>query len=142
MVDIFEEIRRLRKEMDRFFERFGEFREFERPEFKEPLLDLTETDNELVARIELPGVEKKGIVLNLTEDSLEIKAEKKKEERIEKEGYIKSERSYKGFYRKMTLPAKIIPEKAEATYKEGILEIRMPKAEKKKVEKVRRIEVK
>jgi HSP20 family protein len=141
MVDIFEEIRRLRKEMDRFFERFGE-KAWEMPEFKEPLLDLTETDNEIIARIELPGVEKKGIVLNLTEDSLEIKAEKKKEERIEKEGYIKSERSYKGFYRKMTLPTKIIPEKAEATYKEGILEIRMPKAEKKKAEKVRRIEVK
>ena len=144
-MDIFEEFRRLRREMDRLFERFSkEFKEFGKPiefEFREPLLDIREKDDMLIARVELPGVEKKDIVLNLTEDSFEIKVERKKEERVEKEGYLKSERTYKGFYRKMTLPAKIIPEKAEATYKDGILEIKMPKAEKK-VEKPRRVEIK
>lgn len=148
--DPFEEMRRFRKEMNRLFDAFFEkgplFTEkgismTEMPMFRQPLFDMRETDSELIASIEIPGVDKKDIQLNITENNLEVKAEKKQETKMEKEGYLKEERSYKGFYRSVPLPCKIIPEQARATYKDGVLEVIMPKAEKKKIEKARKIEI-
>ncbi|MEM1534967.1 MAG: Hsp20/alpha crystallin family protein [Candidatus Pacearchaeota archaeon] len=133
--EIFEKMARLRRELELGFERFEK-------EMRVPMLDLRETENELIASIEMPGIDKKDIELILTEDSLEVKAEKKKEAKVEKEGYIKAERAYKGFHRFISLPVKIIPEQASASYKDGILEVRMPKAEKKKVKKGLKVEIK
>ncbi|MEM2932915.1 MAG: Hsp20/alpha crystallin family protein [Candidatus Pacearchaeota archaeon] len=133
--DIFEKMAKIMSEFERGFGRFER-------EMRIPIADLRETDNEFIAIIELPGVDKKDIELLLTEDTLEVRAEKKKETKMEKEGYIRAERAYKGFHRLMSLPARIIPEQAKATYKEGILEVIMPKAEKKLVKKGKRIEVK
>lgn len=149
--DPFEDLIRFRKEMNRLFDTFfgAEFfpektlqsMEKEMQLFRQPLFDLKETDNELIASIEMPGVDKKDIQLQITENKLEVKAEKKQEAKVEKKGYLKEERSYKGFYRSITLPVKVIPEQSKATYKDGILEVVMPKAEKKKAEKATKIEV-
>jgi HSP20 family protein len=151
--DFFEEMKRFRREMNRLFDTFlgSEFEERLLPSlsglkkevqlFRQPLSDLKETDKELIAYIEIPGVDKKDIQLKVTENSLEVKAEKKAEAKVEKEGYLKAERSYKGFYRSISLPTKIIPEKTKASYKDGVLEIVMPKAEEKKLEKAKKIEV-
>ena len=100
------------------------------------MADLEETDNELIARFELPGVDKKDIQLNITENKIEVKAEKKQEEKIEKKGIYKEERSYTGFYRSFALPGEVVPEKSKAKYKDGILEVAMPKAEKTKKSKI------
>ena len=98
-------------------------------EFRQPLTDLRETNNDFVATIEIPGVDKKDIQLNISENSLEIKVEKKSEMKIaENNGFIRSERFFSNFYRSMNLPSEIIPEKARANYKNGILEIILPKA--------------
>lgn len=144
MEDIFREIEKLKKELDRAFERLSSMRLGEMKRIgrelewmREPLIDLRETKDAFIATIELPGIEKKNIELNITESSFEIKVEKKKEEKIEKENYLREERAYKGFYRKMSLPSAIIPEKAKATYKDGILEITMPKAEKKMIKSMK-----
>ncbi|HLD88820.1 MAG TPA: Hsp20/alpha crystallin family protein [Candidatus Nanoarchaeia archaeon] len=109
--------------------------------FRQPLSDIKETDKEIIASIEIPGVDKKDIQLNITETNLEVKVEKKEEVRVEKKGYVKAERSYKGFYRSFLLPARVILEKSKANYKDGVLEVVMPKAEKKKVA-VKKVEVK
>jgi len=145
--DIFEKIRRFRKEMDRLFDTFWSSSEISKetlPEIRkdmqllrEPLSDLKETDKEILASIELPGIDKKDIQLQITENNLEVKVEKKQEAKIEKKGYIRAERSYKGFYRSISLPVKIIPEQAKASYKNGILEVVMPKAEKKRLKKAK-----
>ena len=151
--DPFEEMRRFRKEMNQLFDTFlsKEFNERALPDmsnmkksmqlFRQPLFDLKETDNELITSIEIPGVDKKDIELQVTANNLEVKAEKKQETKVEKKGYLRSERSYKGFYRSISLPSRIIPEQTKASYKNGVLEVVMPKAEKKKIEKSKKVEV-
>ena len=103
---------------------------------RSPLTDLEETDKEVIAKFELPGVEKKDIQLNITENKIEVKVEKKQETKTEKKGFYKEERSYKGFYRAMALPPEVIAEKAKAKYKDGVLEVIIPKAETKKKNKI------
>ncbi|MEM0321108.1 MAG: archaeal heat shock protein Hsp20 [Thermoprotei archaeon] len=80
---------------------------------REPLVDVNETDNEVLVIAEMPGVDKSEIKLNATEDTLEIKAEKK-------------------YYRLVELPVKVIPDKAKASYKNGVLEVRLTKRESSK----------
>lgn len=150
--DPFEEIKRFRREMNRLFDAFWGYDNFNRalPDtnhikkdidlFRQPLSDLKETDKELIAYIEIPGVDKKDIELRVTENNLEVKVEKKQEMKIEKKGYLRAERSYKGFYRSMNLPLKIIPGEVKASYKDGILEVVMPKAEKE-VKKTKKVEI-
>ncbi|MEM5783022.1 MAG: Hsp20/alpha crystallin family protein [Candidatus Aenigmatarchaeota archaeon] len=141
-------MKKLKKEMNRMFKEFDtlskqfENIKFDKENFRQPLIDLKETDSELIASVEIPGVNKEDIQLKVTEDSLEIKVERKQEVKIQKENYFKAERAYRGFYRKVILPVKIIPEKTKANYKDGILEIIMQKAEEKKIKKERKIEVK
>lgn len=137
--DPYEEMRRYRKEMQRFFE------SLRRPfisGFKEPLVDIEVTSKNVIARIELPGIDKKDIDLNITEDSVSLKAETKKEAEIKKKGYYKRERSYAGFRRFFSLPVKVKPEKATAKLEKGVLEITMPKAKPEKVKKGKKIAVK
>lgn len=145
--DLFEEIKGIRKEMDSMFERF-----FREPRFglleyrakpssiREPLSDVLEKDNEILIDVQLPDVDKKDIVLNITADHIEIKAEKKHELKVEKKGLRKYERSYSGFYRIIPLPKNVKAEEAEAGYENGILKIRLPK-EEKAVEK-KRVQIK
>ncbi|MGC8817393.1 MAG: Hsp20/alpha crystallin family protein [Candidatus Hadarchaeum sp.] len=137
-MDVFDEMRRMQREINRMF---GDF--FARPMFvtprtptwmgwREPLIDLWEDEENVTLRAELPGVDKEDIKLNVTEDSLEIKVLRKKESKAETAGVQQMERSYGGFYRYLQLPCRVIPEKATATYNNGILEIKIPKAEKTK----------
>lgn len=142
MGDYFEDMKRFQREMNRFFDSFWfpslpvEGKGF--PMLREPLADLKETEKDFVASVELPGVDKKDIQLNITDHNLEIRVEKKDETKIEKKGYVRAERSYKGFYRSISLPSKVLADQAKASCKNGILEVVMPKAEKKKA---RRLEV-
>ena len=92
--DPFEEIKRFRKEMNRLFDRFWGPSEISEKTlldtrrdmqlFREPLSDLKETDKEIIANIELPGIDKKDIQLQITENNLEVKVEKKQETKLRK----------------------------------------------------------
>ncbi len=97
--------------------------------YVEPLTDVAETEREIVAKIEIPGVEKEDIKINATEDGIEISAEKKDEikEEDKKKGRYRIERSYSGFYRYFSLPENADSGKIEANYKNGILELKIPK---------------
>jgi HSP20 family protein len=110
------------------------------PEIEEvsPSIDIfTEGDN-VVVKAELPGMKKEDIDVSLTEDTITISGEKKKEEKIEKKDYYSCERSYGSFKRSFSLPSEVQTEKASAKFKNGVLEIRIPKTEeaKKKEKKV------
>ena len=98
-------------------------------QFRQPLVDLKETETEFIANIEIPGADKKDIQLSVTDNSLEVKVEKNSEINVthEKDGYVKSERTFSGFYRSMILPSKVMPDKVKASYKNGILEVRIQK---------------
>ena len=145
--DPFEEMKRFRKEIEKTFEEFYKKPAISRTEralMSAPLTDIQETDKEIIARVDLPGIEKKDIDLKITENMLGIKAEKKQEETEKKKGFFRQERSYAGYQRAFTLPAKVIPDKAAAEFKNGVLTVKMPKKEKKKLkeEKVKRIPIK
>ena len=99
---------------------------------RQPFIDIIEGDKELIATAEIPGLEKEDISINLTSDRLEISAETKKEEKTEEEGYIYRERHSGKYYRAISLPSTVDPDDAKASYKNGVLEIKMPKSEIKK----------
>ncbi len=131
--DIFDEIRRLERRMEKLLEEFAErpiripFREG----LRTPEADIIETDKEIKIVVDLPGVRKEDIKINATEDTIEISAERKREEKEEREGFIRREREFGRFYRRLTLPTKVDPNGAKATYKNGVLEIILPKVEAK-----------
>ena len=138
-----EELRRLARQLDRIREErdrhFGEFSRSSRefldrvvPSLEEPLCDVSETDNEVMVVADLPGVEKENIKITATEDSLEISAQFKKVEEIKKPRFIRHERRYERFYRRISLPTKVKPEQTKSSYHNGILEVRLSKAEVQK----------
>lgn len=106
-------------------------------EYREPFIDVIETDKEVIATAEMPGLEKQDIKINLTEDRLEISAETKREEKREEKGYVYRERRAGSYYRAISLPSSVDPNNAKASYKNGVLEIKMPKTEIKKKTPIR-----
>lgn len=101
-----------------FMEGFGEFN---------PRLDVTETDQEVKITAELPGLEEKDIDVSLSHDTLTISGEKKNEKEDKSENYYRLERSYGSFQRAIALPAEVDGDKVKATFKNGVLQITLPK---------------
>jgi len=159
---IWDEMRIMQEQIDRMFENFftGEQSllgtrgmllegpksttnsEIISSDYRQALTDIHETDKEVIATVELPGVEKKDIKINATEEGIEIKVEKKDEIKNEdkKKGLYRYERSYAGFYRYIPLPEGVDTEKINASYNNGVLELKMPKLDSKKKGKQIRIE--
>jgi HSP20 family protein len=103
--------------------------------------DVVQTDNAVEISIELPGMEMKDIEVSVADDMLTVKGEKRVERQDEKKGYYLSERSYGAIYRAIPLPPGVDGGKAEASFKNGVLTIRLPQTPEAQA-KVRRIEVK
>ncbi|MBW2020913.1 MAG: Hsp20/alpha crystallin family protein [Deltaproteobacteria bacterium] len=129
-------IRPERDFFDRFFEDFGLPSLF--PEEREwvPAFDVSETDKELIVRAELPGMDKKDINITLSDGILTIKGDKKHEKKEENENYHCIERHYGAFSRTMRLPCEVKADKVDATYKDGVLRITLPKSETAKPKKI------
>jgi HSP20 family protein len=106
-----------------------------------PLVDVSETDDAVRVTAELPGVQAKDVDISLTEDLLTVRGEKKSEKEEKKRDYHRVERSYGLFTRTVRLPAAVDADKVEATFKDGVLTITMPKQEEAKTRKVK-VEVK
>ena len=104
---------------------------------REPAIDLYRENDEIVAKAELPGMKKDDIQVNITDSLLTISGEKKKEEESKAREYYQSERLYGSFMRKLSLPSRVNPEKARATYENGVLEIHLTKTDETKKRKVR-----
>ncbi|MCZ7361792.1 MAG: Hsp20/alpha crystallin family protein [Candidatus Methanoperedens sp.] len=100
--------------------------------YRKPFIDLVETDKEVIATVEMPGLDKGDIKINLTEDKLEISAETKYEEEKKEKGYVYKERRSGSYYRTISLPSSIDSDNSKASYNNGILQITMPKKEIKK----------
>jgi HSP20 family protein len=105
-----------------------------------PVVDVYEDNDEVVAKAELPGIAKDEIDVELTEHTLTIKGEKKKEEEVKEDDYYCSERAYGSFSRTVELPSAVQSEKAKASFKDGVLEVRAPKTEEAKT-KVKKVKV-
>ncbi len=92
-----------------------------------PAMDVTENNKEFKVSCELPGMEAKDVQISASEGYVTIKGEKKEEKKEEREGYYRQERSYGSFQRVVALPDNANFEKAEASYKNGLLTLSIPK---------------
>jgi HSP20 family protein len=120
----------LQKEIDRLFERFWEPKWDEFPALGgewTPTLDLSETKDALVVKAEIPGIEPKEIEVSLQEQVLTIKGEKRQEKEEKDEHYFRMERAYGGFVRSLRLPVPVDGSKVSATFKNGLLTVKLPK---------------
>ncbi|MBI3592713.1 MAG: Hsp20/alpha crystallin family protein [Nitrospirae bacterium] len=139
------ELEEMRRDMDRLFDELftpGQRRRRIWPGRTEggvvvPSIDMYDRKNEIVVKAELPGVNKEDIDLSITKDSLTLKGEIKREEEIKEEAYYISERSCGSFTRTITLPVEIDSEKAKASFKNGILELVLPKKEEAKPKEIK-----
>jgi HSP20 family protein len=151
-MNIWNEMRKMQEQMDALFSDF-----FNEPKnnlllenthninnsnaitnYKKPSSDITETDKEVILEVDLPGVDKKDIKINISKDNVEIKAEKKdKKSKEDKKGLYRLERSYIGYHRKYSLPSEIDFDNSDAEYIDGVLKITMPKKEIKSEDKKR-----
>lgn len=100
-----------------------------------PRVDMYEEEGQLVIKTELPGIDKKDIDISLEGDRLTIKAEKKEEVKEEATHHTR-ERYYGRYFRSVTLPYPIEEENISATFDNGVLELRLPKAEEVKALKI------
>ncbi len=131
------------EEMDRLFESFfprGWLRpmRWEWPELgasfevRTPRVDVIDREAEVVVRAEVPGVDKKDIEVSVTENTVTIQGSSRREEKEERDNYYRREIMRGAFSRTVALPAEVDSGKAKATFKDGVLELTVPKVEKAK----------
>ena len=135
------------RDMDRMLEDFFERRarpwlpkrwfRGEEMAVRPPIVDVFEEKDDIVVKAELPGMEKDNVEVSLTDRILTLKGEKKKEEEVKRENYYRAERSYGRFLRTLELPANVHADKVKASFKNGILEVRMPKTEEAKAREIK-----
>lgn len=134
------------EEMDRLFEHYfsrGWLHPFRwaRPSWDElpmpfegkmPKVDVVDHDNEVIVRAEVPGVDKKDLDISVTENTVSIKGSTSHEAKEEKGDYYRCEISRGSFSRVVPLPAEVDAEKASSKFKDGVVELTLPKAKKAK----------
>jgi HSP20 family protein len=102
-----------------------------------PAVDIYETDNEVVLKAEVPGVNQKDIDIQVENNTLTLLGERKIDKETVRENYHRIERSYGSFVRSFTLPGTVDQEKIRADYKDGVLKIEMPKREETKPKQIK-----
>ena len=133
--DIFEELLRMKRRIERLIRSFGSLESFE--EVESFPIDISETENEIIVRADLPGFSKDEVSVNATENALTIEAGHKEERRERGEKYYTVERRVGSLRRVISLPLEVDPEKAKAKMKDGVLEVILPKKEKKKGKEIK-----
>jgi HSP20 family protein len=151
----FDFMERMADEMDRTFDRmfrdFGvsrrswrsraPFRALQREGLWSPRIEAFQQGDRFIVRADLPGLKKDDVQVEVTDDAITIQGERREEQEEQREGYYHSERQYGQFYRSIPLPEGVISESAQATFKNGVLEVSMqaPPAE---ASRGRRLEIK
>jgi HSP20 family protein len=96
------------------------------PEQWAPVVDVFQKNGSVVVKAELPGMTEKDIEITVSDDAVLLKGEKSEEKETKEENYYRCERSYGRFSRQIPLPARGDPDKATASFKNGVLEIEVP----------------
>lgn len=132
----------LRSDLDELFDEILEAPFLTRPLLGSnfPVVDVAETENEVIIKAELPGVDPKNLEVHVTEDSLNVKGEIKDEWEEKGVGYCRRERYTGSFERAIGLPAKVKQEEVKAQYRDGVLSITLPKVEPSKP-KTKKVEI-
>src|SRR3954465_8625303 len=143
--DPFRDLSMLQDRMNRLFNDAGRGWRSEEPSATttwRPAVDIFETETEIVVKAELPGVDRKDIYLQLENNVLTVKGERRFEKETKEENYHRIERAYGGFSRAFSIPATVDEEKIRAEYKDGILKIALPKKEQVKPKQIQIAELK
>jgi HSP20 family protein len=135
--DTIEAFMRLQDEMSRALSpRSGQPREHVSSRVWSPPVDVYEDVEGIVVRAEIPGMKQEEIDIELAGETLTIKGERKFDDEARREGYVRIERQYGAFQRSFTIGVPIDERKVKATYKNGVLEVSLPKSEAVKPKKV------
>ena len=113
--------------------RFG----LQETEMPDPVVDIFLEGGDIVVKAEVPGMKRDDLEVRLDHGRLVIRGEKHKEEKTERKNYFRMERSYGAFSRFIDLPCEVRQEKVKATFKDGVLEIRLPKTDEAKKREVK-----
>ncbi|WP_208426574.1 MULTISPECIES: Hsp20/alpha crystallin family protein [Salinibacter] len=123
-------IRDLQREVDSIFDQFfGRGSDDDTSAVWAPRTDLSETDDAFHIRLDVPGMTKDDIAINLQNNTLTVSGERSSERQEDGEEYVRVERAFGNFHRTFTLPDAVDPDRVEATYDEGVLAINVPKTE-------------
>ena len=126
------DMRRLQREIDGLFDSFFPTRPLTEQgdgTLWSPRMDLSETTDAYFVHVDLPGLSKEDLEINYEDGTLSISGERRAEETEEGRKYVRVERSYGRFYRAFSLPQSVDVDNIEATFKDGVLTIHVPKTE-------------
>ena len=138
--DPFRDLNMLQDRMNRMFDDAGRTWRTDEPAATttwSPAVDIFETEGEIVVKAELPGMERKDIVLNLENNVLTVRGERRFAKETKDDNYHRIERSYGTFSRSFSIPATVDEEKIRADYRDGVLKIVLPKKEQAKPKQIR-----
>jgi HSP20 family protein len=139
--DPFREMSALQERMNRLLSDYRTRAPFGEEEMAQgawiPPVDIYETKESIVLNVELPGVTKEEISLEVKDNTLTIRGEKKLEKDVKEENFHRMERTYGSFMRAFTLPSTIHQDKVKAKFREGVLEITLPKAEEARPKQIK-----
>jgi HSP20 family protein len=126
------DLMQMREEMDRLFNQFLRRGEGEEATLAQglwaPPVDIYETDDAFMLKAELPGFTKEDVSIEIHENRLIIRGERKRETEAKEDQYHRLERAYGRFERAFWLPTTVDAEQIQATFKDGVLELRLPKS--------------
>lgn len=133
----FKELIDVRDDFDRLVDRIFS-RDFDLWEGgRTPSIDVYEEGDNIVVKAEIPGVKKEDISVSLTGDTLTITGKKSEEKEVKRENYYRKEIRSGAFSRSLTLPVQVDKDKVKAKYKDGVLELVLPKAPEEKEKEVK-----
>jgi HSP20 family protein len=133
----FSEMQNLRRQMDRMFEELEQANS-DLTKTWSPAIELQDTNDSLILRAEIPGVEGKDLDVHVTREAVSIAGETRQERKTDERGYFRSEFRYGKFQRVIPLPVHVKNDQVQAEFKNGILTLTLPKVEevKNKVVKI------
>ena len=138
--DPFRDLNLLQDRMNRLFDDAGRGWRADEPAATttwSPAVDIFETEGEIIVKAELPGMERKDITLHLENNVLSLRGERKFEKETKDENYHRIERSYGAFSRSFSIPATVDEENIRAEYKDGVLNIVLPKKEQARPKQIK-----
>lgn len=102
-----------------------------------PAVDIYETENELVIKADLPDINEKDLDVRVENNMLTIRGERKFEQKVKEDNYLRIERTYGSFSRSFSLPTTVNTESVQAEYKNGVLTVQLPKRAESKPRQVK-----
>ncbi len=134
--DPFQEMLNLRRTVDRLFDNASPDHEWSQPALWGLTVDMVEKEDDIIVKASVPGINPDDLDISFADDTLTIKGESKSDNEVKEDQYHVRERRFGSFARNITLPTKIKADAIEASYHNGVVTLRLPKAEEVKPKRI------